>query len=82
MIERKCAEMDLKYVKNKLYLWGAFVFAFLLLSIGNLLFLIPALISVAKLIVMNRALWRCPHCDKPLGNVKRYCTHCGKELDL
>lgn len=34
-------------------------------------------------LAVNLALWRCPYCGRYLGrDVSRYCTYCGKELDI
>ncbi len=34
-------------------------------------------------VICSAAFWRCPNCGKNLGPLSRrkYCAHCGKELD-
>ncbi len=77
--------MDLKQTKKiMLILAVAAVLCLVLAYITlNLLLLGLTWVPTIGVLVVNHRYWRCPCCGEHLGrDVKRYCTHCGKELEL
>ncbi|MBQ8851914.1 MAG: zinc ribbon domain-containing protein [Oscillibacter sp.] len=77
--------MDLKTTRKVTLALAAVSMLFLLLAYGtvNAMFVNFAVVSAAALVGVILLFWRCPHCGEHLGrDVSRYCTHCGKELDL
>ena len=77
--------MDLKTTKKVKYALAVLaVVLTLLIGVSGSMVLFGLLVAVfVALFVIQLRYWRCPCCEQMLGrDVTRYCTHCGKELDL
>ena len=77
--------MSLKTVQKVIWALAAVFLLFVLLAYASesTLFFVFASLSVVGLVSFNLCFWRCPHCGQHLGrDVRRYCTHCGGELEL
>lgn len=77
--------MDLKQAEKAMNILAGILLFFMVWFVvaPSLLCFIPIVLLAAAIIVVNTRYWRCPHCGEHLGrDVKRFCTHCGEELEL